>query len=68
MKVLTDNSTAVAYVNAMGGTRSPCCNKLAKDIWDCCIEHNIWLTAAHIPGQDNTEADFESRHFNESTE
>ena len=34
---------------------------MAKKIWNWCIERNIWLSVAHIPGKDNFVADFESR-------
>ena len=33
-----------------------------------CLEHNIYLTAAHIPGTSNSEADKMSRSFNEDLE
>ena len=52
----------------MGGLKSPSCNQLVLDIWQWCILRNIWLTAAHLPGCQNTEADFRSRHFNDRTE
>ena len=51
----------------MGGIKSPECNSLAKQIWQWCIQKDIWLSAAHIPGSEN-QADFESRNFKESTE
>ena len=51
-----DNST-VAYINVMGGTKSPHCNKIASDVWDCSVNNNTWLTATHIAGVENTEAD-----------
>ena len=63
-KLLCDNSTTVAYINVMGGTKSPRCNQIAYDVWDCCV-HNTWLTATHIAGVENTEADKESRLFND---
>ena len=28
--IKSDNSTTVCYLNAMGGTKSPLCNKIAK--------------------------------------
>lgn len=68
IKVLTDNTTAVAFVNHMGGTRSAECNKIAKDIWDWCEAREIWLLAAHVPGSLNVQADGESREFLEDTE
>ena len=68
VKILCDNSTTVAYVNAMGGTKSPGCNQIACEIWDWCVNNNSWLTATHIAGVENTEADKESRLFNDRTE
>lgn len=68
VKILCDNSTTATYVNAMGGTKSPSCNQIAYDIWDWCVKNNTWLTATHIAGVENTEADKESRLFNDRTE
>ena len=56
-----DNSTAVAYVNKMGGSKSEACDFVAKEIWNWGIERNIWLTASHIPGINNGIADGLSR-------
>lgn len=42
--------------------------KIAKPIWFWCIEHNIWVTATHIPGKCNLEADVQSRQFNDQLE
>lgn len=36
---------------------------VAKDIWNFCILHGIWLSIAHIPGKSN-KADRPSREFN----
>ena len=63
-----DNTTAIAYLNKMGGTKSFTCNELAKEIWDWCVERNIWVTACHIPGVLNIVADRKSRVFNDETE
>ena len=68
VKVESDNSTAVTYINSMGGTKSPRCNDIAYRIWSWCIIKNIWLTATHIAGVTNTRADEESRLFNDRTE
>ena len=68
IRVQSDNTTAVAYINAMGGIRSADCNNMARQIWLWCIEREIWLSACHIPGSINVEADSESRVFNTSTE
>ncbi|CAB4023700.1 Hypothetical predicted protein, partial [Paramuricea clavata] len=48
-----DNTTAVAYLNKMGGTQSRPLNQLAVEIWQWCIERNIWISATHIAGKVN---------------
>ncbi|XP_071141873.1 uncharacterized protein [Mytilus edulis] len=68
VKILTDNTTAVSYVNKMGGIKSICCNTIAKSIWFWAKKHNVWLTASHIAGTENTIADAESRKFNDKVE
>lgn len=52
----------------MGGVKSPLCNGLAKQIWLWCIKENFWITATHIAGKLNVEADRESRKFNDHVE
>ena len=51
-----------------GGTHSRECNTTAKDIWQRCIDKQIWLTAAHYPGTKNVEADRESGVFLDNKE
>lgn len=68
VKVLTDNTCAVSYISNMGGSRSPDCNNVAKQIWMWCKENGIWISISHIPGILNTEADVLSRQFNDRTE
>ena len=63
-----DNSTAVKYVNAMGGTVSSSCNGMAKNIWGWAIDRGIWLSANYIPGIENDVADKASRVFNDRIE
>ena len=63
-----DNSTAVAYVNKRGGTRSSTLAALAVEISNACQQKGIWITAQHLPGVQNVDADWASRHFNERTE
>ena len=41
---------------------------MAQQIWLWCMPRNIWLSAGHIPGSANVDADNESRRFNSSTE
>ena len=63
-----DNRTAIAYVNKMGGpTLSPLCI-LALQTWEWCLKRNITLHAEYLPGRDNIEADWESRHQRDSSD
>ena len=68
MRIRIDNTTAVHYVNAMGGVVSKNCNLLSKKVWKWCISRQIWLSASHIPGINNTTADEASRNFIDKTE
>lgn len=63
-----DNTTAVAYVRNMGGTRSQSCDIVARDIWHWAIKQQIWLSATHIAGITNVLADSESRLFVDKSE
>ena len=67
MKILCDNTAAVAYLNNMGGTKQEC-NSLAREIWLWCYENNNWITSAHIPGTNNFAADAESRSIHDNME
>ena len=63
-----DYTTAVCYINNMGGSKLTPCNAITKQIWALCIVQNNWLSATHLPGYENVEADVESRIFNDRTE
>ena len=56
-----DNTTAVAYLNNMGGTHCPQLLRLTLEIWEWCEKKSVFLLAQHIPGVNNTVADVESR-------
>ena len=56
-----DNTTAIAYINHMGGTRSTMLCSMARALWDWCLQRHIFLVASHIPGRINVEADHLSR-------
>lgn len=68
IRVLSDNTTTVSYINKMGGVRSPRCNKIAYKIWKICEDRSLWLIAAHIPGLQNVIADDLSRKFSNNVE
>ena len=65
VRIYTDNTTCLAYINKFGGC-SPELDSIARDIWFWCINRHIHISAAHIPGVDNWEADEESRADNEN--
>ena len=68
VKVFSDNTTTVTYINNMGGSHSLHCNALTRDMWLWCIDKGIWLSAVHLPGSQNIQADRASRIFHDQTE
>ena len=56
-----DNTTAISYINKLGGTVSPQLNQLTRDLWLWCMDRNITLKAVHLAGKLNVTADEESR-------
>ena len=63
-----DNTTAVVVINHMGTSHSEQLNTLSNEIWAWCISRNLWISAAHIAGKSNVEADHESRQHQTTTE
>ena len=59
-----DNTTAVAYVNKQGGTKSHSQTAEALDLWASVLEAGCWISARHIPGATKSVADLASRQFN----
>ena len=63
-----DNTTAVAYVNKMGGVQYPWLNDIARAIWQFCEQRRLWLFASYIPSAENVLADKASRIKKTDTE
>lgn len=61
-----DNISAIAFLNRMGGTHSKLLSDLAVEIWKWCLARDVFIHAEHLPGVENTRADWESRHVEES--
>ena len=59
--IITDNSTAMHYVQNMGGTHSQSMCNLALEISKLSAKCSIWLSVFHIAGVKHKEADFLSR-------
>jgi len=55
-----DNTTSVLYVQKQGGKKQ-LLNGIARDLWLWAIERDLWISAEHIPGVENIEADRASR-------
>lgn len=66
--VRIDNMTAVSNIGKMGTSHSRKLNSLVREIWDWCIQHDIFLSTSHIPGVENEAADVESRKPLKETE
>jgi len=41
IRIMCDNTTAISYVNNMGGMQSVSCDSLSKKIWDLCYIEKI---------------------------
>jgi hypothetical protein len=65
--IFCDNTSAVAYINNMGGIQSHEMDFLASKIWQWCIDRKIWISCSHVAG-DSNKTDFNSRHFCDNTE
>ncbi len=63
-----DNTTAISYINRMGGVQFEHLNKIAKEIWTWYEHRNIWIFASYIWSEDNVIADQESRKLEPATE
>ena len=68
VRVMTDNTTALAYVKHQGGVRSLECNEEAQRIWSWAEGNQVWISIAHVPGIFNEIADFHSRNFADNLE
>ena len=58
-----DNRTAAAYIRCQGGTKSNVLLQEALLLWEQAVSRDISLLPPHwIPTEENTAADFLSRH------
>ena len=68
VKLMMNNTTAISYINKMGGPTSLVLSSLAFDLWQWCLERSIAVEAHHLPGRLNIIADFESRAHPDSSD
>ena len=63
-----DNTPAQAYISHQGGTKSVgLCNQ-AQELWKWCLLHQTIVSAEHLSGIHNWDADQASRIFDDCTE
>ena len=67
VRLMMDNTTAIACINKMESTSSELF-EVTKQVYEWAIPREITLSAAHIPGVENVVADRESRTHNIDTE
>ena len=46
IRVVSDNTTAVSYINGMGGKSLPC-DSITRNIWSWAIDRGNWLCGAY---------------------
>ena len=56
-----DNTSAIAYINKMGGTKQGVLDKHGRTLWEWCLSKKITLREEHIPGGLKVIADAESQ-------
>ena len=61
VRVLTDNTATVSYINHIFTGKSPGLYAIARRMFRYCHAHSITLQAAHVPGIDNVTPDWLSR-------
>ena len=67
IRLRIDNTTAVSCINKKGSTKKYL-HEVTKKIWLFALSKDIWISAAHIPGKENIDADYESRADYSGTE
>ena len=68
VRIMSDNTSAISYINKMGGTHCMTQNDLAVEIWEFLAPLGVHISAAHIPGKHNILADKASREFVDAAE
>ena len=63
IRLFIDNRTAAVYIRCQGGTKNNVLSLEALLLWELAVSRNITLLPPHwIPTEENTAADFLSRH------
>ena len=59
-EIMCENVTGITYINNMGSIKSETYNNIACRIWNFCTENKLWVSAGHILGKNNIEAEHQS--------
>ena len=57
IRAMTEDNTAVAYINNVGGIRSDVCDDVAFEICQWAAKRQLWISAPQIPVSENVTAD-----------
>ena len=63
VRLKVDNSSALSYINNMGGIRFPCLDSLSRLLWELYIGRDIFVSAQHVSEKLNFRTDALSRDF-----
>lgn len=63
-----DNTTAISYINRMGGIQYPHLTEVTRNLWQWCEFRNLYVFASYIRSSDNQDADAESRRIHPDIE
>lgn len=63
-----DNTTAISYINRMGGIQFPHLNNVTLQLWQWCEYRRLFVMACYISSADNQTADAESRRIHPDIE
>lgn len=63
-----DNTTAISYINRMGGVQFPHLTNVTRELWQWCEKRNLFVFASYISSVENDVADAESRRVHPDIE
>lgn len=63
-----DNTTAISYINRMGGMQFPHLIRITRELWQWCELRKIFVFVSYINTADNEIADAESRRVHPDIE
>ena len=63
VRLFSDSTTAITCINKLGTSHSGLCHHITKQICEWAEKKDIHITAAHIPGHKNINAERESKEL-----